>query len=510
MDKDREHHPRRDSPAPPRVEANGQAAGDFAWPPPTEDLEACEIVPLGDDAPSRDALFIGGFPIKEADPRLRCKRPSVFALPVTVGGFPLRVQVPVSLAPSAVPPPLPPPVPIPAPVPEPVAPMATAEPESVELPEPVELPALAEIEETFHPAVLEQPILPAAAPAALENENVFAKTGLWGVKRTRPLTIPVEADELIRETSSIGPRGRAAAALFVAASLALLSWSEFRAQREADCLAAAATPVGTPIATPAPATDAMDAIATAAPEPVRAPAPVQGTVVIIEDPPVLPEPVRREPPPRARTIERDLPQPAPTPVRYASYAVSRDVRVEPRSQPMASPPAPPAIASPQVLQPNATPEVREELAPSRPAPGSVAAPSPVAEPTRASAAPEAPVMVAAVDRTASEEDNVRSTLARWRAAYSRLDARAAKGVYPSIDLRALERAFQGLKSQDVRFDRCELTMRGDGSAQAHCTGRATYVPRVGSQAPITALRAWRFELKRSDQVWTIASARSSI
>jgi len=49
----------------------------------------------------------------------------------------------------------------------------------------------------------------------------------------------------------------------------------------------------------------------------------------------------------------------------------------------------------------------------------------------------------------------------------------------------------------------------DESAQADCVGRATYVPRIGSQTPITAPRAWRFDLKLDDRGWTIASARSS-
>ena len=111
-------------------------------------------------------------------------------------------------------------------------------------------------------------------------------------------------------------------------------------------------------------------------------------------------------------------------------------------------------------------------------------------------------------RLPSEEDNVRAILTRWRTAYSQLDARAAKGVYPGLDQRALERAFQNLKSQDVRFDHCEFKVR-DESAQADCVGRAIYVPRIGSQTPITAPRAWRFELKRYDQGWAIASARSS-
>jgi hypothetical protein len=81
-------------------------------------------------------------------------------------------------------------------------------------------------------------------------------------------------------------------------------------------------------------------------------------------------------------------------------------------------------------------------------------------------------------------------------------------VWPSVDVRALERAFQSLKSQQLRFDHCDFTVTG-ARAQAACTGEAVYVPRVGNPSPKTNAREWNFELTRSDQRWTIASARSS-
>ena len=81
-------------------------------------------------------------------------------------------------------------------------------------------------------------------------------------------------------------------------------------------------------------------------------------------------------------------------------------------------------------------------------------------------------------------------------------------MWPSVDARALERAFHALKSQELHFDRCDLTVNG-GSARAACTGRAVYVPRIGKQSPRATSREWTFELKKSDERWTIASARSS-
>jgi len=139
----------------------------------------------------------------------------------------------------------------------------------------------------------------------------------------------------------------------------------------------------------------------------------------------------------------------------------------------------------------------------------IAAREPVAAPLEV-ARPSAPVAMAAAYTAPGlgEEDHIRAALSRWRTAYSSLDANAAREVWPSVDTRALERAFQALKSQDLRFDRCDLTVRG-GSAQAACSGRAVYVPRVGNQSPRDTAREWRFELKKLDERWTIASARAS-
>ena len=80
-------------------------------------------------------------------------------------------------------------------------------------------------------------------------------------------------------------------------------------------------------------------------------------------------------------------------------------------------------------------------------------------------------------------------------------------MWPSVDTRALERAFQSLKSQDLHFDSCKMTVTG-ARAQAACKGRAVYVPRIGDQSPRFTSREWNFELRKADERWTIASARS--
>jgi hypothetical protein len=87
-------------------------------------------------------------------------------------------------------------------------------------------------------------------------------------------------------------------------------------------------------------------------------------------------------------------------------------------------------------------------------------------------------------------------------AYERLDASAAKAVWPTVDVRALSRAFDGLLSQEITFDRCDLRVSGT-SARASCHGSGTFVPKVGSRDPRIVKREWAFQLQKIDDTWTI-------
>ncbi len=104
-----------------------------------------------------------------------------------------------------------------------------------------------------------------------------------------------------------------------------------------------------------------------------------------------------------------------------------------------------------------------------------------------------------------DERRVQATLRRYEAAYTRLDAGAAKAVWPTVDARALARAFNGLESQDLEFDQCDLEVRGV-EASALCSGRATWVARVGSKTPRTEARAWAFRLRKVGDDWQILGA----
>jgi hypothetical protein len=95
-------------------------------------------------------------------------------------------------------------------------------------------------------------------------------------------------------------------------------------------------------------------------------------------------------------------------------------------------------------------------------------------------------------------------LARYRNAFSSLDATAAREVWPTVDERSLSRAFERLEQQNVSFDACMIEVSND-RAQATCKGTARYVPRVGSRTPRVDPRQWRFSLVKVKDDWFIGA-----
>ena len=118
-------------------------------------------------------------------------------------------------------------------------------------------------------------------------------------------------------------------------------------------------------------------------------------------------------------------------------------------------------------------------------------------------APEA-FPAAAVVRT--EQNEIQRALGQYRNAYDRLDASAARSVWPSVDVQALGRAFSSLTSQRLAFDSCLFDITGD-NATAHCTGSATYTPKVGGRGPRSELRQWTFQLRKAPDGWKIQTAQ---
>ena len=313
---------------------------------------------------------------------------------------------------------------------------------------------------------------PPAAPEPHRHPIAPAARGLrfrrWGVERPEAsYPFRVESDRPVPDAPSAGEAWRAVLALAAGLSLAVVSYAQFRGARgelPVSELAAALEPA--PLDTPDIDFGAV--------------APDVGVAVVV----LSPQPVVRR---------RDDDRGAPAPARRQS--VPRATKVVAQASPV------------QALAASGIPEVAE--APAAVPAGAPPPPSRIDVDERAatSTTPVAPA-AALADPAPGDEDDIHAALARWRTAYSALDASAAREVWPSVDARALARAFQALKSQEVRFDRCDLTVNG-GSARAACTGRAVYVPRIGKQSPRATSHEWTFELTKRDERWTIASARSN-
>ncbi len=338
--------------------------------------------------------------------------------------------------------------------------------------------------------LLRLPVLPAGepgAPAAAARTTraphaPSSRARHWGVEQPAA-AYPFHADleDPMAAASAGGEVRRAAVAVAAGLSLALLSYVQFRSAR------ADATGLVTAVAE-----------ATTASLDRHGPDPVMEIPTAIGAQIAPPSSLGRRLVERVEASQASEPD---APVGATLARLATDVIDEVR--------APAAIETPPRVVPVEPPRPTAESA-IEPRPQPVAAAidyRPGVAVEVAAAEPMAAVAVG-VDPVPGDEDRIRAALTQWRTAYSALDASAARKVWPTVDARALERAFQDLKSQDLRFDRCDLTVDG-GRAQAACSGRAIYVPRVGNQSPKATPREWTFELKKLDERWTIASARAS-
>ena len=330
-------------------------------------------------------------------------------------------------------------------------------------------------------------VAPPVVPQDVRVADVPADDTMVAVPEVRAIPrrqIPAAA--LPPDSETIGAGRSAWLAVFLAAACVLVTVAEYRgvARLQVD---AEAPPVPAQVSVAdVPAPVASPALTSASPKlatPKRTAAAV---------------PARAIPAPAPKLAR--APEPAPSVPRVTVDVRDRGVvaaKVEPPATPAGRPE--PALAARVEAPP-----------PPAPTPAPVAAAAARPEPL-AKAAPSSPVastpVAAVLTDTGSDEADIQSTLTRFRTAYSQLNASAARDVWPSVDARALERAFQSLKSQDLRFDSCKMTVTG-ARAQAACKGRAVYVPRIGDQSPRFTAREWNFELRKADEHWTIASARS--
>ena len=123
--------------------------------------------------------------------------------------------------------------------------------------------------------------------------------------------------------------------------------------------------------------------------------------------------------------------------------------------------------------------------------------------------PAAPIRARAPEAAASTVDAqaaIRTTLGRYEAAYSGLNVPAAHAVWPSVDQRALARAFEGLASQRVALDKCDIVVTR--RHRARDMFRQCRVDTEGRRRHERQSRHWSFDLANSGGTWQIVRAEA--
>jgi len=203
--------------------------------------------------------------------------------------------------------------------------------------------------------------------------------------------------------------------------------------------------------------------------------------------------------PAAADETASAPTVAPTPAPAEEPRVAPSIAIaQPAVEPAVEPLRPPVAVTVPVPPPSIVPPAR----PLQEATVGEVLAAPIPPRAMAAVAPIPPRVEVVDDRAL-----VQQTLQRYRSAYEGLDAQSAHAVWPAVNQVALARAFNGLESQTLTFDACDVRVRGE-AATATCQGTARYVPKVGSREPRTEPRIWNFTLRKSGTDWTIDSARA--
>lgn len=164
------------------------------------------------------------------------------------------------------------------------------------------------------------------------------------------------------------------------------------------------------------------------------------------------------------------------------------------SVPAGPSPPPPTALEAAARQPEAAPPAAmERIVSDLPV-----APAAVPPPAPATDAPASPAI--------SDEPKVRAVLARFESAYSSLNAPAAQAVWPTVDVRALGRAFDSLQAQQISLGDCAIALNGQ-RARADCRGTMSWTPKIGGGNRSQA-RRWQFELATAGGTWQIVRAEA--
>ena len=208
----------------------------------------------------------------------------------------------------------------------------------------------------------------------------------------------------------------------------------------------------------------------------------------------------------------EAPRVAPAPVIASIGNVPSSATAAPSvaaPPPATTPPAvatPPASASSATPSPAAPPSTTALTAtPSAAIP--LAAASSAAVPATATAASPAASPPPPASRVETQRSAVQSVLGRYASAFSTLDASRAKAVWPTVNQRNLERAFDSLEQQQFDLGECDIMVLPP-RALALCDGTARYTPKVGHRRARTESRRWTFRLRQNADEWTIENVDS--
>ena len=205
--------------------------------------------------------------------------------------------------------------------------------------------------------------------------------------------------------------------------------------------------------------------------------------------------VHSPPAPAPRTSRLSPKAPTAGRLREGRAADRRDLAVAAPPTIPAPPPTLPAPPPTGAVSPPTLPEPPAEA-------GKVAeAIEPMALP-RAVTVPEVRE-IAPRDRVYQKESTALArVLGHYEQAYDRLDARGAAAVWPSVDSRALTRAFARLQAQDLDFGNCTFAVSVSDAA-ARCAGVLRYARRIGDTTLKTERHVWTIEFARAGESWQI-------
>jgi hypothetical protein len=223
-------------------------------------------------------------------------------------------------------------------------------------------------------------------------------------------------------------------------------------------------------------------------------------------------PPEKVPPPSASSARRGAAVSPPTPPARTVIERREELRPPVPAVAATAPTAVPAVSSarpvPAVSSAPAAPPVSstptEPAVTSAPTVPAVTSAAPVSAPNPA---PPPPAPVSAPSTTPAgaltpETRAVAVALNRYQDAFSTLDAGAVHAVWPSVDVRALAKAFDQLEDQTFELEGCNISVAG-AQAEADCAGNARYTRKVGNRALRVEPRRWHFKLRQTNNQWVI-------